>query len=92
MIAKTSTIVKTDGFIEREIGDEIIFFADSGAEIHTIDGTGLYIYKSIDGATTVTSIVAKVCSEYEVDEPTAEADTTAFLSQLLDKGIIALAG
>jgi hypothetical protein len=88
MLDSKSHVSKTDRYIEREIDKELIFIAESGFEIHTISDTAFFIYRCIDDVTPVSTIIASVCDEYEIDSATAEKDVIDFLYELLEKEII----
>ena len=84
--------VPCDGFAIRDLGDEIIFVAETGDEMHSLDETGMFIWKNIDGGNSLLTILNKICKEYEVEKTVAENDLKEFIHELLNKGILTLKG
>ncbi|MDY6968455.1 MAG: PqqD family protein [Spirochaetota bacterium] len=80
------------GFAIRDLGDEIIFVAESGDEMHSLDETGMFIWKNINGRNSLLIILNKICDEYEVDKTVAENDLKNFINELHNKGILTLKG
>ena len=75
-------------YCTREIDGELIFFEETGRELHSIEETGLFIYKNIDGLKTIKSIIKLLCEEYDINEKTASNDILDFINELAKKNII----
>ncbi len=88
MISLDSVPIPCSGFTVREIGDEIIFIAEDGDELHTLDEVGCFIWKNIDGKNSLMTILNSICKEYDVEKSKAELDLKVFVLKLKDKGII----
>ena len=84
--------VRATGLIERDLGDAVVVMAGTGEELHTFQGSGLLLWKRIDGTTDIRGLVLALMDEYEVDEPRAAADSLAFVDTLLAKGLVTLKG
>jgi len=84
--------VPGDSFCVREIGEETIFLAESGDELHCLDEVGTFIWKAIDGQRSLADILDRVCDEYEVSREAAQRDLTRFIRELAEKGIVTLKG
>lgn len=73
----------------REVEGEIILLDERDWTYLHLNGTGATIWKALaDGGATLESVVAALTAEYDVDEPTAEADARALLDQLAERGLI----
>ena len=87
-IKQTSIPEIKKNYCTREIDKEVIFFEESGVEIHTTDKVGFFIYKQIDGKKSVGEIITLICNEYDVEVKTAQSDTIDFLTELYKNKII----
>ena len=80
--------VPVDTFIVREIGEETIFMAEDGNDIHVLDETGSFIWQSIDGKRSIQAILDRIVDEYDVSKDNAQKDLFVFLEELSKKNII----
>ena len=80
--------VPVDTFIVREIGEETIFMAEDGNDIHVLDETGSFIWQSIDGKRSIQAILDRIVDEFDVSKDNAQKDLFVFLEELLKKNII----
>jgi hypothetical protein len=73
-----------------ENNEAVLVLPDKG-EIKVLNEVGARIWSLADGSRTVRTIAASICDEFAVDLTTAEADTLAFASDLIERGILCLA-
>ena len=52
-------------------------------KVYTIDGVSGFIWRQLDGKTSVQSVLKKIMSEFEVTAAKAKRDLEAFVEQLL---------
>ncbi len=90
MIKLESVPVPAGNLITKEIGDEIILVSEKENLIHTINGVGAVIWRSIDGSKNLRVIVDDICTEFDVNRDSAEKDLFLFISELEKNGIITL--
>jgi hypothetical protein len=93
----TNCFVKKDDSVTRQIAGETIIVpvrshVGDVNTIFTMNELGAMIWKLIDGQTTVSQIVAAVCSEYDVTLEQATADITDFLESLEAERLIGTTG
>lgn len=55
-----------------------------------LDPVGVYVWKQIDGKTTVEQLIRRIAKQYNLDLRQSEASTTAFLKTLMTKGLIGI--
>jgi hypothetical protein len=67
--------------------EAVLVLPDKG-QVKVINEVGARIWSLIDGTNTVRQIVSIICSEYEIDDMTAEADVKDFLTNLAVREII----
>jgi hypothetical protein len=70
------------------VNDEAVLVIPESGQVKVLNDVGSFIWANIDGILTVGEITARVCDEFEVDQTTAEGDTLAFLSEILEMGIV----
>lgn len=90
MIRPESIPSPVEGLCVRELGGTVIVITETGDELHSLDETGSFIWRAIDGKLAVGAIVDRLCAEYEVERSRAEADTLKFLESLADKNLIVI--
>ncbi|MBN1696492.1 MAG: PqqD family protein [Spirochaetales bacterium] len=72
----------------REIGDDIVILSEETLEIHNLEGSAAFLWKCIDGKTTVGDIRDKLCHEYEVTAEQAKDDIAEFFDECEKKNLI----
>ena len=80
--------VQAEGLTTRQIGKETIILTEAGEELHTLDETGTFAWKAIDGEKNLSQILDMICVEYEVAHDRAKDDLVVFVEALKGKGII----
>jgi hypothetical protein len=81
-----------DGFILRQIGDEVMVIP-SGAALDldmmiTLNETGRFIWDRLEVGTTEEALAAQLQEEYDVDEEIATSCVHAFVEKLNDYGFL----
>jgi hypothetical protein len=90
MISMKSIPVKQDGFTVRVINEETIFVNEKGDMLHSLNGTGSFIWSRIDGKTSLERLYKFLLEEYDVPCQNADGDILKFIGELEQKGIIRL--
>ncbi len=80
--------VQAEGLTVRQVGNEAIILTEEGEELHTLDETGTFVWKAIDGKKSLSQILDLICAEYEVAHDRARVDLFVFVEALKGKGII----
>lgn len=88
MSMDTKPLVRTPGLTERDLGDAVVVLAADGSQLHTLKGSGLLLWRHIDGRATVADLAAALVAEYEVDLARAQTDSRAFSESLRTLGLI----
>ncbi len=76
------------GLLERDTGDAIVVMAENGEVLHTLQGTGQYIWKQVDGIRSEGDILSNLVAEYDVGPERASEDLRKFLKTLSENGLI----
>jgi len=72
----------------REIGDGLVIMAADGGMTHSLDGIGAFIWRRLDGRTSLEAIAAALTEHYEVDMARARADLADFVAQLREADLV----
>jgi len=74
----------------REIDSDIVILDGRDATYMTLNGSGALLWRRLAESATRDELVGALLEAYEVDRPTAAADTDAFLAALSEQGLLAL--
>lgn len=64
--------------------------AEGRKKTFELDPVGVYVWKLIDGKTSVEQLIRRIAKQYNLELRQAEASTTAFLKTLMQKGLIGI--
>jgi hypothetical protein len=78
----------SDHLTIREIGEDIIILSEEDLEIHNLEGTAAFLWKCIDGKSTIGDIIKRLFDEYEVTIEQAKADIVEFIEECEKKRLI----
>jgi len=70
---------------------EAVIISPDDSMMHTLNPIGTLIWQAADGRTTVASIVARICAEFEVEADRAEREALGFVDTLSARGLLTLA-
>ena len=75
--------------ISREVGDDTVLLDLASGMYFGVDGVAKRIWESISEGRNLSETVEVIASEYEVDEAQAKADVLEFVSELVERGLLA---
>lgn len=75
----------------RTLGEETVVVNTRTREVHVLNGTGSRIWTLLGPGRTVADLVSALEAEFELDPASAEHEVTAFVSDLVDKGLVTVA-
>lgn len=75
--------------MSRLVGDETVLLDLESGMYFGLDGIGKRIWEAIGEGLTLGEIASIIVSEYEVDESQAQTDTIEFVSDLVERGLLA---
>jgi hypothetical protein len=68
-----------------------LFSLPAGAtKTFELDEVGVYVWKKLDGHTSVEQLMRLIAKQYNLDIKQAEASTVAFLQMLIKRGLVGL--
>lgn len=71
----------------RRVDDQVAIISLGANRVRVLNDVGSFVWERCDGA-TVDGLVTAVCGAFDVDEPTARRDVTAFVDDLLNRGML----
>ena len=74
--------------MSRLVGDETVLLDLASGHYFGVDGVGKVIWESVSTGKTLAETVDAIVAEFDVEKPQAEADVTAFASQLVERGLL----
>ncbi len=82
-----------DGFVLREVAGSFIVVAVGDAVkefngIVNLNETGAFLWKMLEKGATKEQLIKALLGEYDVDEPTAEKDVSAFMEKLQEAKLV----
>ncbi|HSG35512.1 MAG TPA: PqqD family protein [Sphingomonadaceae bacterium] len=79
---------RTGEFVETTIDDEVVAMELAKGEFFSITGTGLAIWKLIDGTRGRDALVEELAKEFDAPKIEIASDVDAFLASLRNAGLI----
>ena len=82
-----------EGFLLRQVGENHIVVPVGSQAVDfrciiTLNETGAFIWNKLQQACTADQLVSAMLEEYDVPQEVAEADVTAYVAALREKGLL----
>jgi len=85
----TRYVADSDNAAWREIEGEVVLMRLRDGTVFSLEETGAFIWGLLEkGPCTNEAVILRLCEEFEVDEETARADVSEFLSEMQEAGLI----
>jgi hypothetical protein len=81
--------LRTADISTRTIGGETIVLDLPSSQYFAITGVGSRVFELLTEDRSVDDLVATILAEYDIDEPTARRDVTAFVDRLHQAKLLA---
>lgn len=72
----------------RSIGERCVVIHPQRGEVHELDEVGSFLWRAIDGQSTIEQISVRLTEHFEVEAAQAAADTGEFLASLEALGLL----
>jgi hypothetical protein len=83
-------VLPQSGIVGQVLKDEAVLLLPAQGEVKVLNEVGARIWSLTDGTCTIKEIAAVLTAEYAVEQVQAEADTVAFVADLLRRNIVVL--
>lgn len=80
-------ITRNPNQVAAEIDGDLVMMNIGQGEYYGITGVGSRIWELLATPATVADIVRVICTEYDVEEAQCQADTQAFVEELIKLGL-----
>ena len=90
MISLDQVVSKDKKTASRILAGEAIVLTPMNSKIYNLNETGSRIWAWLDDGPTVGELAARMQSEFKLDKEQAQADTIAFLEELVARGMVTL--
>jgi hypothetical protein len=71
----------------RRVDEEVAIISMEANRIRLLNPVGSFVWERCDGA-TIDELVTEVCKIYQIDTATARRDVTAFVDDLIERGLV----
>jgi hypothetical protein len=87
-IQGTTVVVRDPDMIAAEMDGDVVMMSIERGEYFGIGGVGTRLWELVEEPRSVDDLCAAICREYEVDEGTCRRDVSAFVEELLGRGLL----
>lgn len=70
-------------------GEAVILLSEDST-LNSLNAVGTLIWETADGVTSLDTIVARICDEFDVEPAQARADAAAFVDKLCRRGLLSM--
>jgi len=88
IISKETTVVRSDDLLASTVENELVMISIEQGHYYALDDIGSLIWEILATPTTVAELCAQMQSRFAVAPAECEADVRAFLTELLEKGMV----
>jgi len=78
--------------IGRVVDNEAVLVMPKQGKVKVLNEVGAAIWELIDGERSIQQIATELCTQFEIDPSTAEADTIKFIADLYEKELVSITG
>ena len=84
---KKMKIKRNETAVWRVIDGDVVLLIPEEAILHALTGCGSRVWELIEGETTLSTVVAQICAEYEVDPERAGDEIAEFIQKLISMNL-----
>ena len=87
MLTQHTIPTPTPDVVGQRMENEAVIVTAASGTVTVLNDVGARIWELADGQRCVADMVAIICGEYAADPAQVQADTLAFVTELVDRGI-----
>ena len=76
--------------IGRFIDNEVVLVLPKQGKVKVLNEVGGAIWELVDGQRSIHQITDEICTQFEIDQSTAEADALKFFADLIEREMVTL--
>jgi len=77
-----------EGIKVREVGAETLVLNDRNGQVHQLNTTATFIWRQLDGATSISAIATRLAERFDVDDAVAADDVAAIVDKLRELNLL----
>jgi len=89
--SRPDTVSIRDDVVYRELDGDIVALSISSGEYVSLDSIGSDIWRFIERFGSIAQVKSALLADYDLDEPTCDAEVAAFVATLQAKGLVTCA-
>lgn len=74
--------------IGRVVDNEAVLVMPQQGKVKVLNQVGAAIWNLVDGQRTIEQISEEICTQFEIDQTTAEADALSFFADLVERNMV----
>ena len=87
----STTLMRKPDLVHTDMDGDTVMMSIERGEYYGIGGVGSHVWEMLEKPVMLADIVKAVCSEYDVDEATCQADMRNFVGKLLENDLVTVA-
>mgnify|MGYP001598327149 CR=1 FL=1 len=72
----------------QEMDGKALVITPQKSSVHELNPTATFVWKKIDGATSVRTIIESLCEDFDVTSEQATTDVVGLISEMKEKGLL----
>lgn len=84
----STPIMRDPDIIASDMDGETVMMSIERGEYYGLDGIGPFLWEQLAEPASLEELCRRVLREYEIDETTCRADVSAFIEDLIAKGVL----
>lgn len=81
-------LTRNPDLIATDMDGDTVMMSIARGEYYGIGGVGSRVWELLEQPISLSTIVGMICKEFDVDEPTCQADMVRFLGELQEHGLV----
>lgn len=86
----TCLFVRNPDLVATDMDGDTVMMSIERAEHYGVGGVGSRVWELLESPASITDIVKAICGEFEVNEPTCQADMKWFVEDMQSHGLVSI--
>ena len=88
----STAVMRDPDIIATDMDGETVMMSIEQGSYYGLSGVGPFLWEQLAEPLSVEELCRRVLEEFEIDQATCQADVSAFVDDLLEKGVLRRAG
>jgi hypothetical protein len=81
-------VVQARRIAARKVAGEMVVLSADDSSLYVFNGVGTAVWEAVEEPTAVSTIVERICRDYDIDAEQARLDVVEFVDGLLAHGVL----